>query len=71
MCRVIVTVMDFYSSQMAVAVSVNFVSVTGAIVGVVLYAVDLGSVSVVWMCHGYRGEKNNCLKVACIAQVRV
>lgn len=67
---VIVIMMDFYSSQMAVAVSVNFIGVIVAIVGIVLYAVDLGSVSVVWMCHGFRDE-NNCLKVAHIAQVRV
>lgn len=62
---------DFCSSQMAVAVSVNFIGIVVAIVGVVLYAVDLGSASVVWMCHGHTDEKSNCLKVAHIAQVQL
>lgn len=63
--------MDFSSTQMRVAVSVNVIGVTVAIVSIVLYAIDLGAVSVVWMCHSYREDKNNCLKVASIAQVSV
>lgn len=62
---------DFSSTQMRVAVSVNLIAVIVAIVSIVLYAIDLGAVSVVWMCHSYREDKNNCLKVASIAQVSV
>lgn len=70
-CCVFVIRTHVSSSQMAVAVSVNLAGAIVAVVGVVLFAVDLGSVSVVWMCRGYSDEKNNCLKVAHIAQVPV
>lgn len=59
-----VIVMDSSSSQMFVAVSVNLIGIIVSIVGIVLYAIELGAVSVVWMCHIYRGVHNNCLKVA-------
>lgn len=60
---------DFSSTQMRVAVSVNLIGAIIATVGIVLYAIDLGAVSVVWICRSYREDKNNCLKVASIAQV--
>lgn len=66
-----VIVMDSSSSQMFVAVSVNLIGIIVSIVGIVLYAIELGAVSVVWMCHSYRGVHNNCLEVASVAQVSV
>lgn len=63
--------MDFSSTQMRVAVSANLIGVIVAIVATVLYAIDLGAVSIVWMCHSYREDKNNCLKLVSIAQVSV
>ncbi|XP_056901225.1 uncharacterized protein LOC130532542 isoform X2 [Takifugu flavidus] len=53
---------------MRVAVSVNLIALIVTIACIVLYGIDLGAVSVVWMCHSYREDKNNCLKVVSIAQ---
>lgn len=63
--------MDFSSTQMRFAVSVNLFGFIVTIASIVLYGIDLGAVSVVWMCHSYTEDKNNCLKVASIAQVSV
>lgn len=57
---------------MGVAVLVNIAGVTFAIVGIVLYATDLGSASIAWMCYStYSDVDYNCIKLACIAQVSV
>lgn len=64
-------VMDSSSSQMFVAVSVNLIAIVISIVSIVPYAIELGAVCAVWMCHSYRGVHNNCPKVASSAQVSV
>lgn len=57
---------------MGVTVLVNIVGVIFAIVGIVLYATDLGSASVTWMCHStYSDVDYNCIKLAYIVQVSV
>lgn len=54
---------------MGVFISVTFISILGSVVGVVLYSVDLGAVSVAWMCHGSSDQESGCLRLASIAQV--
>ncbi|XP_045900446.1 uncharacterized protein LOC123968023 [Micropterus dolomieu] len=59
-----------YSSLCLVgfAVFVNIVGSISAIVGVVLYAIDLGDVSVTNMCDGSRYNADDCRLVAYLAQ---
>lgn len=59
------------SSQIFFAESVNLMAILVCIVGIVLYAIELGAVCVVWMCRSYRRAHNNCLKAASFTQVSV
>lgn len=55
-------------TQVGFAAFVNIVGAIFAIIGIVLYAIDLGDVSVVWMCNDNNFD-DNCRHVAYFAQV--
>ncbi|XP_040900909.1 high affinity immunoglobulin epsilon receptor subunit beta-like isoform X1 [Toxotes jaculatrix] len=54
------------------AVFVNIVATVFAIIGIVLYAIDLGNVSIIWMCdrnrHNADNHGDNCRYLAFFAQ---
>lgn len=54
---------------MGAAVFVNIVGSIFAIVGIVLYAIHLGRISVSRMCGSYSSQSSNCFELADIAQV--
>lgn len=65
----------FLSSQTGFAVSMNIICAVFAIVGLVLYFMDLGDTDLLWMCeHGLVKADlhvDSCIEVALLAQVRI